>query len=126
MGWFRSGHNKLDGPWRGIDWKSTFGVDRSQHTDVVWLNLDAGATIALVSDGEWRRPHDSRFRLFYRRFNEVPVELTEAILWEAERGGHYDPDETGASVYSGVESSCVSVVDRILGIDPDTRGRSNA
>lgn len=114
MSWVRIGSSSLGEVWRDVRWPDTFGVDRGDATDNVWLNLEAGASVALVSDGEWRHPQRSRYRLFYRRFNEDPVELTEMILWEAERGGHYDPTQTGAEVYTGVRTSCVEVVDRIL------------
>ncbi len=115
MSWVKSKHRRLDGPWEDISLPS-LGIPKSEQNPTVWISLAEGATVALVSEGEWRRPEESRYRLFYRRFGEPPVELTAHLLSGALRAGYYDPTQTGANVFADVQHSCEQVVDQLLGL----------
>lgn len=116
-GWFRTDVSEANtGMWADIDWEGDFGVDRTHPTDTVWVNVDSGASLALISHGEWRRAPESQFRVFRRSGpGAVPVELTDEVL---SGSGHFDASRTGLAIYEAPEKQCVAVIDSLLGLTP--------
>jgi len=81
-----------------------------------WVNEMTGASMLLRSDGGWRSPKNSRFRVFLDLPGGNRVEMTDTILANAENKGRYLINAKGADTYASVEKSCIAAVETHLGI----------
>lgn len=85
-------------------------MDPNMPVDQGWICPETGSQLALVNDGNWRWPNDSKFKLLLRT-GSGEIRDVSSIIYGIDK---FDSSEDGASTYDDVFNRCVAHVDSLL------------
>lgn len=109
-------------PWR-MHWvyqmdKEQWGLHEDDRTGAMWVDVEYGTVLAMLSDGGWRmtkngEPYPARYRVFELVGTDV-AERTDGFFSGLAHGGHFDERQVGAGRYQAVRRDCVEAIERKL------------